>query len=103
MTDTTALHRTVVRLAAIDDTTVTLVIPATDFDQVVFARDDVHIPRWLLNKEVGYRFFAMVPILAEMPEQVTLWNCENDPRTPAEQIAHSHHVLGIEPAAGAVL
>lgn len=87
MTDTAAMYRTLVRLAAMDDTTVTLVIPATDFDQLVFAKDDVQIPRWLLGKEIDYRFFALVPILTERPEHVWLANCENDPRTVAEQIA----------------
>lgn len=87
MTDTAAMYRTLVRLAAMDDTTVTLAIPATDFDQLVFAKDDVHIPRWLLGKEIGYRFLALAPVLAERPEHVWLVNCENDPRTVAEQIA----------------
>lgn len=95
MTDPHALYRTLVRVAAVDDTTITLTIPATGFDQVVFARDDVHIPRWLLDKEIGYRFFARVNILAELPEQVMLWNCEQDPRTPAEQAATMNHANGV--------
>lgn len=98
MADTAALYRTVVRLAGMDDATVTLVIPASDFPQVVFAKDNMHIPRWLLDKPIGYRFVAKVNINAERPEHIMLWDCENDPRTPAEQIAHVNEVLGIETA-----
>lgn len=90
MTDASAstLYRTLVRLVSVDDHTVWLLIPASNFDKPIpFSRDDVHIPRWLLDKEPSYRFFAMVPILAEHVRQVTLWNCENDPRTVAEQLA----------------
>ncbi len=94
MTDRAALYRTVVRLAAVDDNTITLIIPAADFDQVTFARDDVQIPRWLLDKEIGYRFFARVNILAERPEQVMLWNCENDPRTRDQQMADLRNLFG---------
>ncbi|MFG1846742.1 hypothetical protein [Micromonospora carbonacea] len=96
MTDSNALYRTVVRLAAIDDNTITLIIPATDFDQVTFARDNIHIPCWLLGKEIGYRFFALINIHAERPEHVMLWNCENDPRSRAEQVAHLGEVFGAD-------
>lgn len=86
--DTSALYRTLVRLVSIDDNTVWLLIPASNFDKPIpFSRDSIHIPRWLLDKEPDYRFFALVPILAEHLWQVTLWNCENDPHTVAEQLA----------------
>jgi hypothetical protein len=87
-TGTDTLYRTLVRLVSIDAHTVWLLIPASNFDKPIpFSLDDVHIPRWLLGKEPSYRFFANVPILAEHVRQVTLWNCENDPRTVAEQLA----------------
>jgi hypothetical protein len=95
MDDKDSLYRTLVRLAGKDDTTITLVIPATNFPQIVFAKDNVHIPRWLLDKPIGYRFNAKVNINAERPEHVMLWDCEHDTRTPAEQTAHVYKVLGI--------
>lgn len=88
MTAYVTLYRTLVRVAAIDADSISLVIPASNFDEpITFARDNACIPRWLLNTEPDYRFFAKVPILAERPEDITLWNCEYDHRTAAEQVA----------------
>lgn len=87
MTAPAALYRTVVRVAAIDANTITLVIPASNFDRITFTKEDPSIPRWLLDKETSYRFFAMVNILTENPEHLRLEDCEHDPRTVAEQLA----------------
>ncbi|MER7166809.1 hypothetical protein ABT336_12195 [Micromonospora sp. NPDC000207] len=78
VTDPSALYHTLVRLAAINATTVTLVIPASNFEQVTLARDNINIPLWLLDEKPGYRFFAQVNIYAERPEHIMLWNCERD-------------------------
>lgn len=85
-TEDLTLYRTVVRVVAVDSDRVEVAILAWDPHLTVELAPS-EVPAWLLTKEVGYRFFARVPIYAEAPEQIRLVDCENDPRTRAEQVA----------------